>query len=169
MTRWLTGPEQRAWIGLLQLTGRLQAELNRQLVAEHGISLAAYELLGRLHSGAPGGLRVRDLMETLAWEQSRVSHDLGRLQKRGLVQRRECEEDRRGAVFALTEEGRRVIETAAPSHVEHVRRLFFHHLTGGQVDQLGIIADLGLEVLGAIPAGTDGPSAVRRGVASAGR
>jgi hypothetical protein len=51
---------------LSQLTRRLQVELNRQLVTEHGISLADYELLGRLHGSARGGLRARDLMDTLA-------------------------------------------------------------------------------------------------------
>jgi DNA-binding MarR family transcriptional regulator len=158
MTRWLDAQERRAWVGLLQLTGRLQAELNRQLVAGHGISLADYELLGRLHGR--DGLRARDLMETLAWEQSRLSHHLGRLHKRGLVDRRDCEEDRRGAVFVLTDLGRHTIETAAPSHVEQVRRLLLDQLSPEQVQQLGDITDVGLRMLQSA-GGTEGPSAAR--------
>ena len=147
MTRWLDAQEQRAWIGLLQLTEQLRAELHRRLAAEHGISLADYELLARLNASAGRGLRVRDLMATLSWEQSRLSHALTRLQKRGLAQRQECEEDRRGAVFVLTEQGRRTIETAAPSHVEDVRQLLLDRLTTEQVGQLGDIAALGLQSL----------------------
>lgn len=67
------------------MSAALQAELNRELQAEHGISLADYEVLGRLHDAADTRLRTLDLVATLTWEQSRVSHQLTRMQRRGLV------------------------------------------------------------------------------------
>ncbi|MGC5018588.1 MarR family winged helix-turn-helix transcriptional regulator [Micromonospora sp. DT47] len=44
------------------------------------------------------------------------------MQQRGLVSREECASDGRGSIVALTAEGRRAIEAAAPGHVAAVRR-----------------------------------------------
>jgi DNA-binding MarR family transcriptional regulator len=63
------------------------------------------------------------------------------MQRRGLVVREECHEDRRGAFVVLTPAGRRAIEMAAPRHVETVRRLFFDRLTDEQVQTLATISD----------------------------
>lgn len=65
-----------------------------------------------------------------------MSHQLARMQRRGLVEREECETDRRGAAFRLTPTGRAVIEQAAPGHVEAVRTLVFDALSPHQVTQL---------------------------------
>ena len=149
MEKWLNPTEQAAWIGLLQLTSRLRVELNRQLAEEHAISLPDYEVLARLNASPRGGLRVRDLMETLDWEQSRLSHHLTRMNKRGLVLKKDCDEDRRGSVFVLTNAGRATIEQAAPSHVAQVRRLLFDHLTPEQTDQLAAVTGHALRRLDA--------------------
>jgi DNA-binding MarR family transcriptional regulator len=136
MNRWLTEDEQRAWRGLLRMTSQLNARMNRQLQDEYGISLADYEILVAL-SEAPGGrCRVFELAETLAWEQSRVSHQLARMQRRGLVAREECATDARGAFAVLTEAGRAAIERAAPAHVETVRQLVFDELGPDQLAAL---------------------------------
>jgi DNA-binding MarR family transcriptional regulator len=125
MSRWLTEEEQRAWRGLLQMTSQLNARMNRQLLQEYGISLADYEVLVVL-SEAPGGRRrVFEIADMLSWEQSRVSHQLARMQRRGLIAREECASDARGAYAAITETGRAAIERAAPAHVETVRQLVF--------------------------------------------
>jgi DNA-binding MarR family transcriptional regulator len=125
MSRWLTEDEQRAWRGLLRMTSQLNARMNRQLLQDYGVSLADYEVLVGL-SEAPGGrLRVFEIADALAWEQSRVSHQLARMQRRGLITREECPSDARGAFAVLTAAGRAAIERAAPAHVETVRRLVF--------------------------------------------
>ncbi|MFI6810213.1 MarR family winged helix-turn-helix transcriptional regulator [Streptomyces luteogriseus] len=147
MTTWLTSEEQQAWRGLIHLTAQLQSVLGRQLQDEHGISLADYEVLARLHDTSDHRMRARDLGVSLVWEQSRLSHQLARMQRRGLVEREECETDRRGATFRLTPAGRAAIVQAAPSHVEAVRRLVFDGLSPEQVTQLadltgGLLAHL---------------------------
>ncbi|MBP2328950.1 DNA-binding MarR family transcriptional regulator [Kibdelosporangium banguiense] len=136
MTKWLTDEEQQAWRGLIHMTAQLNTRLNRQIQDEHDISLADYGVLARLHDAPEPGLRARDLEATLAWEQSRLSHQLSRMQRRGLVERHECLDDRRGAAFAITATGRTAIEDAAPGHVIAVRRMLFDHLTPGEVTWL---------------------------------
>ena len=136
MTKWLDDEEQRTWRAFVRLQARLSAELNRQLQATAGLSLADYEVLVLLTDVEEGRLRPYEMQKTLDWEQSRLSHHLGRMQRRGLVQREECASDGRGAYIALTDAGREAITNAAPDHVETVRRLFFDALSPTQVTAL---------------------------------
>jgi len=136
MTRWLTEEEQRAWRGLLRMTAQLNARANRLLLQEYGISLADYEVLVALSEAPEGQLRVFEVADALAWEQSRVSHQLARMQRRGLIAREGCATDARGAFAVLTTAGRAAIERAAPAHVEQVRQLVFDELSHEQVSAL---------------------------------
>ena len=136
MNRWLTEDEQRAWRGLLRMTAQLNARMNRQLQDDFGISLADYDVLVVLSEAPDGRRRVFELTDVLAWEQSRVSHQLARMQRRGLVAREECPTDARGAFAVLTQAGRAAIEHAAPAHVEMVRQLVFDGLSPDQLTAL---------------------------------
>jgi DNA-binding MarR family transcriptional regulator len=77
----------------------------------------------------------------LEWEKSRMSHQVGRMAKRGLVAKEECPDDGRGAFIVATETGYKAIEDAAPMHVEHVRRLFIQALTQEELDTLARISN----------------------------
>ena len=147
MTRWLTEEEQRAWRGLLRMTSQLNARMNRELQDQYGISLADYEVLVVLSEAPAGRLRVFELADTLAWEQSRVSHQLARMQGRGLVTRENCRTDARGAFVVLAEAGRAAIERAAPTHVETVRQLVFDGLGRDQLAALTAVTASVLERL----------------------
>ena len=136
MPQWLTDDEQRAWRGLLQMTSRLDARLNRDLQQSSGLSLADYDVLVLLTEAPDGRRRVFEVAEDLQWEQSRLSHHLARMQRRGLVAREECTTDRRGAFVVLTDAGRDAIEKAAPGHVDTVRQLVFDGLSEEQVAML---------------------------------
>jgi DNA-binding MarR family transcriptional regulator len=136
-TRWLTDDEQDAWRAYLRMQARLANELNRQLQADSGLSLADYDVLVHLTDTPDGRLRPYELQRLLQWEQSRVSHHLGRMERRGLVRREHCASDGRGTYIVLTEAGRTAITAAAPGHVDTVRRLFFDHLTPAQVATIG--------------------------------
>ena len=149
MTRWLTEEEQRAWRGLLRMTAQLNARANRLLLQEYGISLADYEVLVALSEASEGQLRVFEVADALAWEQSRVSHQLARMQRRGLITREGCATDARGAFAVLTTAGRAAIERAAPAHVEQVRQLVFDELSHEQVSALTEITTRVLDRLAA--------------------
>ena len=151
MSRWLTEDEQQAWRGLVQMTAQLNARMNRQLQDEAGISLADYEVLVELSEAPQGRRRVFELASALAWEQSRVSHQLARMQRRGLIARQECPADARGAFVVLTETGRAAIEQAAPAHVETVRQLVFDGLSPDQLAALTAVSSSVLDRLQATP------------------
>ncbi|MEV0330571.1 MarR family transcriptional regulator [Micromonospora echinospora] len=153
MTRWLDDDEQRAWRAYLQMQNRLTARLGRQLQQDSGLSLADYEVLVALTDAAEGRLRPFALQRQLEWEQSRLSHHLSRMQRRGLVDREGCPGDRRGAFVVLTPAGREAIEAAAPGHVAAVREFFLDQV--GQ-DEVATLERLATRVLRRLDADEQG-------------
>ena len=95
-TRWLTTTSSAPGGRTSRMQARLADELNRQLQADSGLSLADYDVLVHLTDAPDGRLRPYELQRVLQWEQSRVSHHLGRMQRRGLVRREECTDDGAG-------------------------------------------------------------------------
>ena len=125
---WLDRDEQRTWLAYIRLQLRLAYEMNRQLQAEHDLSLPDYDVLTAL-SVAPGSsLTVTALATQIGWERSRLSHHAKRMARRGLVSLDPAPHDRRVTAVSLTPAGRHTIEAAAPGHVDLVRDLFFDGL-----------------------------------------
>jgi DNA-binding MarR family transcriptional regulator len=129
---WLSDDEQRAWRTYLRMSSLLPAALNRQLQQDCGLTLPEFEVLVQLSEAPEHRLRPFQICEALNWEQSRLSHQLTRMERRGLVTRHECAVDGRGAFIQLTPDGADAIEAAAPRHVANVRGLVFDRLSGQQ-------------------------------------
>jgi DNA-binding MarR family transcriptional regulator len=71
---WLTAVQQRTWLNYMRVYLRMEYEMNRQLQADCGLSLADYTVMNAL-SEAPGRrLRLSTLATTIGWERSRLSH-----------------------------------------------------------------------------------------------
>lgn len=128
---WLTEEQQQIWRDYLAMVSRLQTAMHRQLQQDCELSLSDYDVLVALSERGPQ--RINDLGEILAWEQSRLSHQLRRMRGRGLVERNGSDEDRRGATIELTDSGRAALDAAAPGHVELVRSVVFDGLNGAQL------------------------------------
>ncbi|WP_028850841.1 MarR family winged helix-turn-helix transcriptional regulator [Thermocrispum municipale] len=146
-TRWLTDEQQCVWRTYLLMSKRLNAALVRQMQADSELSIADFEVLVALTDTPEGRVRYAELARILTWEKSRLSHQVARMQKRGLVERRACTEDGRGAYVAITERGRKAIEQAAPKHVETVQQLVFDKLSDDEAKQLQAISARILEGL----------------------
>jgi DNA-binding MarR family transcriptional regulator len=119
--RWLNDEEMRAWRAYVVGKALLDAQLNRDLQQEHQLALADYELLVRLSETPCGQARMSTLAELVASSKSRISHQISRMEKAGLVRRQECPGDRRGVFAVLTSHGQEVLRRAAPTHVRGVR------------------------------------------------
>ncbi|HKS50825.1 MAG TPA: MarR family transcriptional regulator [Pseudonocardiaceae bacterium] len=118
---WLNAEEMRAWRAYVVGSQLLECQLNRELQDEHQLALADYELLVRLSEAPCGQIRMSTLAEQVASSKSRVSHQIGRMEKTGLVRRQDCPGDRRGVFAVLTSHGWDVLRNAAPTHVRGVR------------------------------------------------
>jgi DNA-binding MarR family transcriptional regulator len=131
--------EARMWRAFYDMRRHLEKAIERQLT-EVGLSSADYDLLVPL-SEAPGeGLRARDLGNHVGWDRSRLSHQLRRMEQRGLITRHDCPTDARGTVIRLSPAGRKIVEVAAPGHVETVRRHFIDLLSPAEMDILTAIS-----------------------------
>jgi DNA-binding MarR family transcriptional regulator len=139
-TRWLTDHEQRTWRAFLEATRRLDEQLDRELQHQAGLPLAYYTILAMLSEAPDRTLRMSDLARRTWSSRSRLSHAVDRLEEKGWVVRQSCPSDKRGSFARLTDAGFGVLETAAPGHVEGVRRHMFDQLTPSQVDALGAIS-----------------------------
>jgi DNA-binding MarR family transcriptional regulator len=146
-TRWLTDAEERAWRGYRRMRTLLDLQIARDLARDSGLSESDYDVLSTLTEAAEPSWRASALAERLLWSTSRLAHHVGRMERRGLVARRESSDDGRGATVTLTEVGRRAIEAAAPRHVESVRRHLIDLLTPAEVEALTVISGQVLEHL----------------------
>jgi DNA-binding MarR family transcriptional regulator len=135
--RWLDESQQHSWralvMGMTLLTDRLDADLRRNF----DISLAEYEILVRLSERPGRQLRMAQLADALAHSRSRVTHTVKRMELAGLVERKESEEDGRGVVCAMTDQGFELLETMAPTHVSGVRDYLVDIATCEDFEALG--------------------------------
>lgn len=140
-TRWLSNREDHVWRTYLDLQRELLGSLAAQLVRDSGLSGADYQVLVPLSESEHGVLRARELGLSTGWDRSRLSHQVKRMEQRGLVVREECAEDARGSMVRLTDAGRSTIDAAAPENAATVRRYFFDHLSEQDVETLGALLD----------------------------
>ena len=125
-------PRLDAWRQLLTAHAEVVDVLERELREARGLPLSWYDVLLHLHESGEGRLRMHELAESLLLSRSAATRFVDRMQKAGLVTREACEADRRGTFVVMTEEGRAAFRTAAPIHLDGIRRHFTEHLDDGE-------------------------------------
>lgn len=144
--RWLAPEQERAWRHYRRMRTLLDLQISRDL-ARDGLSDPDYDVLSTLSEAEGDRWRVNEFARRLLWDQSRLSHHLSRMEKRGLVARQDCTDDGRGATVVLTDAGRLALEAAAPHHVTSVRAHLIDRLTDEQIATLDAIAQTVIEHL----------------------
>jgi DNA-binding MarR family transcriptional regulator len=134
----LSERENAAWRAFYEMQELLRGRLEQHLEADSGLSNADYTVLVALSEAPQGQQRAYELSRRLAWEKSRLHHQLTRMCGRGLVER--LNGDGRAIYVAITPGGRAALEAAVPPHRRHVRHLFLDRLTPEQIDQLADIS-----------------------------
>ena len=129
--------EQRAWQNFLDAALRMYATMNRSLIDEHGLTLNDVRLLDLLARSPNGAARMGDLAEALLSLPSRVTRQIHRLEKQGLVTRGASPDDGRGVVASITSEGREALGTAMRTYGVAVRTHFLDKLSRPQVSAMG--------------------------------
>jgi DNA-binding MarR family transcriptional regulator len=135
---WLTPQEQRSWRSLLTAMARLNEQLSADLVRQHEMTLADYEVLSRLSESPERRVRMAELAEQRVSSRSRLTHQIGRLEQQGFVTRSACEDDRRGTWAQLTDKGFAKVEAVAPDHVDAVRELLISRMSAEEFSTIGI-------------------------------
>lgn len=143
--RWLNDEEQAVWRLILAGMRKIDRVLDETLLSCSDLSSSEFSVLVSLSEAEDQALRLRDLCAGLDWDRSRTSHQITRMERRGLVTKRKSEGDARGVIVSLTDDGMRRLRAAAPEHVESVRRVVFDHISPEQQAHLkafmeGVIA-----------------------------
>jgi DNA-binding MarR family transcriptional regulator len=116
--------ERLTTVGLLfESAAGLRRVLERRLEAESSLSSQAFDVLIRLARTEGTELRMSELAAQTSLSPSGLTRSIDRLQDQGLVTRRVCPEDRRGAFAVLTPAGRALMDGAIPDHVTHINEL----------------------------------------------
>jgi DNA-binding MarR family transcriptional regulator len=136
--RRFTSAELATWRALLDTTEELRGVLGAEL--QHtGLSPADYQVLLALTEAPARRMRSSELAGAIDWERSRLSHHLGRMERRGLIRRDNCATDSRGAEISLTAEGARAFRRATAPHMRSIKRHFADALTP---EQFAALADV---------------------------
>jgi len=126
---WLNADEEAVWRAWLEASGRIANSVESDLRASDGLDHADYEVLVRLSESAESRLRMSELATEVVSSPSKLSQRIDRLERAGLVARERCPSDKRGLFAVITAAGTAKLQTAAPGHVDSVRRSFLDHLS----------------------------------------
>jgi DNA-binding MarR family transcriptional regulator len=128
-----TREELRIWRDYIETTETLRTLLDGRLQSESSLSSADYRVLLTLSEADRRTLRSSELAELMGWQRSRLSHHLGRMEKRGLVHRAPCPDDIHGIDVRLTDLGADSFRHGSVSHLRDVHELFVDALTPEQL------------------------------------
>lgn len=143
----LTDAQKAQWRVFLTMRRQLDLTLERRLQTDAGISSSDYEILVGLYESPDRMLRAGQIADLIGWEKSRVSHQISRMEQRGLVSRAECGDDARGVWVRLEPDGIRAVVESLSCRAEALKQYFFDVL---QPDELEVLARLSTRVLDTI-------------------
>jgi DNA-binding MarR family transcriptional regulator len=125
-----------AFARLLRANAAVTRAMNARLVADHGLTINAYEALLLLAHAEDRRMRRVDLAEKLILTASGVTRMLDGLEQAGFVERAACSTDRRVSYAVLTETGLAKLREASRSHVADIREFFEARFSEEELDQL---------------------------------
>ncbi|MDP9325548.1 MAG: MarR family winged helix-turn-helix transcriptional regulator [Candidatus Dormibacteraeota bacterium] len=117
----------KAWQALLRAHATLMRQLQTDLIKKTGVDLGDFDVLAQL-ADAGGALRMTELAARAYTSRSGLTRRIARLVDDGLVCRSTAEDDARGVVVALTDDGVARLTETVPVHLRGVSDLFVTQL-----------------------------------------
>jgi MarR family 2-MHQ and catechol resistance regulon transcriptional repressor len=114
---------------LLESAAGLRRVFERRFESERAISHQSFDVLIRLARTPGFELRMSEFAGQTSLTPSGLTRSVDRLAEQGLVGRRVCPEDRRGAFAVLTPAGQELMDRAIPEHLAHVDELLTNLFT----------------------------------------
>jgi DNA-binding MarR family transcriptional regulator len=152
----LTDGQLTAWRNFLQAHAVLVRRLEADLLAEHQLPLASYDVLVQLVEAPERRLRMTELAQRVLISRSGLTRLVDRLEREGLVRREACDDDARGLFAVLTEVGFQRLRRASPTHLRGVASYAIDRLDDGQVEALAQICARILDSGVVVPAAREG-------------
>ena len=108
----------RTWIALARAHNAVSARAAAD-VARHDLTVAEFGVLEALYHRGP--MLLNEVQRRILVSSGGITYLVDRLEKRGLVQRRDCPGDRRARLAALTTEGEALVRRIFPEHAAVIR------------------------------------------------
>lgn len=140
-SRRLGAEEMAVWRSFLRLHATVVRRLESDLLAEHQLPLASYDVLVQLVEAPEHRLRMTELADRVLLSRSGLTRLVDRLEREGLVQREPCPDDARGLNAVLTDAGFARLRAAAPTHLRGIEDYMLNRLEPGELAELGRLLD----------------------------
>ena len=160
MVESLDSAQMACWRAFIESSQRLITQLEEDLRATSELSLADYHVLVLLSEADRQRLRMGELASRLVFSPSRLTYQISSMERRGLVVRESCPEDRRGSQAVLTATGLLALREAAPHHLASVRDHLMDDLDDAEIACLTRVFDRLGERLQASRAASADPTTV---------
>jgi DNA-binding MarR family transcriptional regulator len=134
----LDAGELSLWHAWKLAADSVRARIAADITAAVGLSDADFGVLTRVAELGGGCMRQNALAESMGWHRSRLSHQLTRMEQRGLLTRHGVGG---GVEVRLTDTGRDRAQAARPVHAEAVRRHLIDRLDPSQRRELLLALD----------------------------
>lgn len=111
----------KLWVILSRAREAVTAKLADD-IGRHDLTLTEFGILEVLYHKGP--MLLGEVQRRILVSSGGVTYLIDRLEKKGLVERRACTEDRRARYAALTEAGEALIGEIFPEHAATIEELF---------------------------------------------
>ena len=135
----LSTVELTAWRTFLRAHATVVRRLEAELVTEHDLPLASYDVLVQLSEAPERRLRMTELADRVLLSRSGLTRLADRLERDGLLVRQACPSDARGTHAVLTDAGLERLRAAWPTHLRGVVEHVTGRLTADEVVQLSAL------------------------------
>jgi DNA-binding MarR family transcriptional regulator len=136
----LSPHELRVWHAFMLMGEDVLGRVGRDIAQATGLSGSEFGVLSRLAAIGKGEMQQQALASVMSWDKSRLSHQLTRMQKRALIERRRT--DGKTVLVALTKLGREKLNAARPIHATSVRQNLLSRLSQEQIDTIVRVSNL---------------------------
>ena len=108
---------------------RITRKLDEELITEHNLSLADFDVFVQLAERPGRCARMAELADALLLSRSGATRLIERLEREGMVTRSRANGDGRGVTATLTEQGLRRFREASTTHLRGIQEHFLSQLS----------------------------------------
>ena len=130
----------KLWVVLARAHNAVQSQVQAS-VAEHDLTITEFAILEVLYHKGP--LLLGEVQRRILVSSGGVTYLVDRLERKGLVERRECPNDRRARYAALTAPGEALIGRIFPEHAQCIARALSGLSLPEQRTAIGLLRALG--------------------------
>ncbi|HJZ31786.1 MAG TPA: MarR family transcriptional regulator [Hyphomicrobiaceae bacterium] len=134
-----TAATMAAWVGLVRTERTLLDKVEARLKRGGLPPLAWYQVLNEVEAAPDSRLRQADVQERTRLAQYNVCRLVDRLQRDGLIERRQCRLDGRNNVLCITSKGRALRRSMWPIYAAAIEQHLGSRLTRAEAEQLAAL------------------------------